>query len=78
MIAEIKQYNAEEVLEELHRFCSKFRTKGEAADALGVNRVFLWRVEEGKSPPSERILTVLGFTSKRTITYSYQKVKKDA
>jgi hypothetical protein len=74
MVAETKDYTQEEVVNKLKEYIAKFPTRGEAADALNVGRVFLWRVLEGKANPTPAILRELGFTRERHIFYTYKAV----
>lgn len=73
MVSQTVIYSEKEVLKELEAFVAKYPTKKQAADALGVNRVFLWNVQEGKSRLTESMLSKLGFKRKRLITYTYYK-----
>jgi hypothetical protein len=75
MVRNTKEYTQEEVVAELQKFCDKFSTRGEAATALGVGRVFLWKVLNGATNPTESILDKLGFKRERVITYKYSKVR---
>jgi DNA-binding phage protein len=68
-------YNQEDVIAALNEFIAKYRTRGEAATALGVGRVFLWRVLKGESPPSDTILQHIGFkVERKEVTYVYSKL----
>ena len=68
----------DEVMLKLKEFCNKFPTREEAATALGVSRVFLWKVLEGQANPTQPILAKIGFRRERIITYAYYRVKEDA
>jgi DNA invertase Pin-like site-specific DNA recombinase len=54
-------FNRQEVLQELAHFVSQFNTQEEAARALEISRVFLWRILNNKKPPSTKVLEKLGF-----------------
>jgi predicted DNA-binding protein (UPF0251 family) len=55
------EVSREDVLGELRMYCSRFTTQEEAAQSLGISRVFLWRVMNGKKPPSAKLLEKLGY-----------------
>ena len=63
----------EDVVEAIRKHCDQFHTKQEAADSLEVSRVFLWKVLEGKVPPTTLMLEKLGYKRERIITYNYTK-----
>lgn len=67
-------YSIDHVVEELEDFIAGFPTIKAAAEELGVNRVFLWKVLNKERPPSERILAKLGYEAERKIIYEYHKV----
>jgi hypothetical protein len=69
-----KQYEVDFVLDRLQEYVSKFRTKGDAAEALGVGRIFLWRVLEKKSPPTNAILEKIGFHVERKTVHVYTRL----
>ena len=71
--SEYREYDHKEVLDKLKEFCDRYPTRGDAAEALGVGRVFLWKVLEGQVIPTEAILEKIGFTRKRVITYKFFK-----
>lgn len=74
MIADATEYSHEQILEKLKEYCDRFPLRADAADALGVNRVFLWRVLEGKSPPTVPMLAKIGFKRERQVIYTYKQI----
>lgn len=74
MLSKSKQYDQHEVLDILKTHCDTFQTRQDAAEALGVNRVFLWRVLEGKTPPTIPMLEKIGFKRERKTTYVYTRL----
>lgn len=68
---EVKQENLEKAIEALEQFVDGFPTKQEAADSLGVSKVYLWRMLTGKRPLSESVLNRIGWAVKTTKTMTY-------
>ena len=68
------EYTQEHVINVLQGYVDKYPNRAEAAEALGVNRVFLWRVLKGTQQPSASMLEKIGYTKERKITYVYKRV----
>lgn len=73
MTANKEEYGLDIVLDELKQFVNKFPTRTEAAGALGIGRVFLWRILDRQIPPTDNILKHIGFERERIVTYKYRK-----
>lgn len=74
----MKETDLNEVMDKLKEFCNKYPTREDAAKALNVSRVFLWKVLEGQANPTQPILARIGFKRERVISYTYYKVKENA
>jgi hypothetical protein len=71
-----KDFTLEEVLAKLEEYTATFPTRNAAAEHFGVNRVFLWRVLEGKQTPTEAMLEKIGIKRERQITYTFTNIGK--
>jgi hypothetical protein len=73
MIAMAEQYQLDDVIHKLENYCAKYPTKGEAAVSLGVSRVFLWRVLNKETVPTDSILKHIGMKRERHVSYTYRE-----
>lgn len=72
MIPPKKEYTEEEVITILEGFCDHFKRRSDAAKALGIGRVFLWRVLEGHIKPTDSILQHVGLKREKETIYRYK------
>lgn len=73
-----ERFSIDQVIADLQAFVDTFPTKQEAADALGVGRLFLWRVLNKQRNPTDTILKNIGYRKEREIKYYYIKEKTNA
>lgn len=69
----LTKHTLEDVIAELERYVDSFPTKGDAANALGVSRAYLWRVLNERTDPPPSILEKIGYRKERVISYEYFK-----
>jgi len=75
MTAKTQYFTQDQIINELKQYVSGFRTKGEAADALGINRVYLWRILEKQVPPSDAVIKQIGYKiADKITTYTYARL----
>lgn len=65
--------NREIVVQAINEFVGKYPSKADAADALGINRVYLWKMIKGDKPISENVLEKLGFQVEVQKVKTYSK-----
>ena len=73
VVNNVRTENLEAVERALESYIKGFKTVEEAADSLGVSRVFLWMVRNRKKLVSETILQKLGFTRTIETVVTYVK-----
>lgn len=76
MVNNVRTENLEAVEHALESYIKDFKTVEEAAESLGVSRVFLWMVRNRKKLVSETILKKLGFTRTIETVIVYSKENK--
>lgn len=67
--------NLEEVEAALQALLEQYPSKNDAAKALGVNRIFLWKMINRHRPISDTVLNAIGYERKVTRINRYFKRK---
>ena len=73
MVSTTTELTEQGIIDIIKAHCDRFPTRQAAADSLDVSRVFLWKVLEGRVPPTNSMLEKLGYIGERKISYTYRK-----
>lgn len=75
--ATVIEENLGEVECALRKRLESFPSRQDAADSLGVSRVFLWKMIKRKRPISDNVLKKLGFERRVTRIHTYVRMNND-